>query len=260
MLVLSQLDKLILSNRLSLKDFGYYSLAGNAASIISIFTTPIFITIFPLLSSYIAKKDESSLKVAYHQGCQLISIIIIPLSLMISLFSYEILRIWFSDISISINTHLILSLLVVGNGLNSLVNIPYALQLSAGWTTLAFKANIVAIALFIPLLFLLVPKYGGAGAALVWIVLNIGYLIVNINVMHKRLLTDQKRFWYRHDIGIPAIITLAILLPIRVLVSNINIKTALVIMILVVSFIVILLLLTIKMGYIKFRLNRVSLT
>jgi hypothetical protein len=50
---------------------------------------------------------------------------------------------------------------------------------------------------------LLVSHYGAVGAAITWLILNLGYVLIVIHVMHKRLLKDEKWRWYFIDVGIP---------------------------------------------------------
>jgi len=54
------------------------------------------------------------------------------------------------------------------------------------------------------MLFLVVPRYGGIGAAWVWVALNAGYLLVGIHFMHLRLLPSEKWRWYGRDVIAPA--------------------------------------------------------
>ena len=78
------------------------------------------------------------------------------------------------------------------------------MQLAYGWTKLIIRMNFVAVALLVPMLFLVVPRYGGIGAAWVWVALNAGYLLVGIHFMHLRLLPSEKWRWYGRDVIAPA--------------------------------------------------------
>jgi hypothetical protein len=86
------------------------------------------------------------------------------------------------------------------------MNPPYALQLANGWTKLNLYSNILAVLIILPCYFFLSKRYGSIGAAISWLILNIGYLIVLIPFMHKKLLKNEKYNWYLFDIGIPVLI------------------------------------------------------
>lgn len=108
--------------------------------------------------------------------------------------------------------HWLVSLLAIGTALNGLMHIPYALQLTHGWTRLAFTANVIGALLLVPLLFVLATRYGAVGAAVVWVLLNTGYILFSIPVMHRRFLRGEVGQWYKVDIGRPLVGALPIVI------------------------------------------------
>jgi O-antigen/teichoic acid export membrane protein len=86
------------------------------------------------------------------------------------------------------------------------MTIPFALQLAAGWTRLSLYKNLIAIAVAVPLLLVAVSRYGALGAATVWIVINVGYLVFELPVMHRRLLPGDLAQVYVRDIGAPSVL------------------------------------------------------
>jgi hypothetical protein len=83
------------------------------------------------------------------------------------------------------------------------MSLPYALQLAHGWTRLSFLKNVVAVILLVPLMIWLVRHYGAAGAATAWIILNSGYFLFEIPIMHQRLLKKEMGQWYIYDVALP---------------------------------------------------------
>jgi O-antigen/teichoic acid export membrane protein len=138
------------------------------------------------------------------------SVLILPAALMAALFSRELLLLWTRSPVTVEHTHLLLSLLVIGTALNGLMNLPYALQLAHAWTKLPFYVNVVAVVLLAPALVLVTRRYGAVGAASVWIVLNVGYVIITIQLMHRRLLQGEKWRWYARDVSLPLAACLAV--------------------------------------------------
>ena len=205
-IILTQLDKIILSKMLSLEMFGYYMLAFSVASVLVSLVSPVRTALFPRLSQLVSKGDEVEITKLYHKGCQLVSIIILPIAVTLAFFSEEMLTLWVGDPIIANNTHMILSLLAVGSVINGLMTLPYTLQLAYGWTKLTIYKNIIAIILLVPLMVWMVQMYHGIGAALAWVILNLGYIIFEIPVMHKRLLKYEMGRWYRRDIFLPVLI------------------------------------------------------
>ncbi len=219
--ILTQADKIILSKLLTLTLFGYYVLAFNLANAVSLLVNPVFSALFPKLSQLITEKDnENIIAEYYHKGCQLVSIIVLPVAGVLALFSLPILQLWVHDPVIAHNTHLLLSLLVIGSTFNALMTVPFTLQLAYGWTKLTFLKNVIAIIVLVPLLIWLVSRYGAIGAAFVWITLNTGYFLIEIPIMHHRLLKPEMWRWYFQDVGLPLLMILNFVLCSRLLMPH----------------------------------------
>jgi len=110
---------------------------------------------------------------------------------------------WTHNSATAEKTHLIISILVCGTALNGLMNPPYALQLAFGWTSLSVYTNLISVILLAPLIIFMTMSFGAIGGAIAWLVLNIGYIIFWIPIMHKRLLITEKWRWYWQDVCIP---------------------------------------------------------
>ncbi|MCL0030158.1 oligosaccharide flippase family protein [Thermodesulfovibrionales bacterium] len=203
--ILTQLDKIILSRMLSLEMFGYYMLASIVAMSLGRLFTPIFHSIYPRFTQLTSLDDQEGLKQLYHKSCQFMAVLILPVAIVIAFFSYEILLIWTQNPTTAENTHLLVSILIFGTALNGLMYFPYALQLASGWTRLSFLKNVIAVVLTVPLIIYMTTHYGAIGAAIVWLVLNMGYVFFEIPIMHRRLLRKEKWRWYWQDVCVPLV-------------------------------------------------------
>lgn len=215
--VLTQADKVILAKMMPLEAFGYYVLAYNVASSLTLLAAPMFSALFPKFSQLFAEKKESELSTLYHKGCQFLSILTFSLALTLAFFSREVLQVWIRDAATVGRTHLLLSVIVVGTALNALMVMPYTIQMAFGWTRLILFQNTTALLLLVPAMFLMIGKYGAVGAAVVWVALNVAYVVFLIPLMHSRLLRGEMSRWYISDVGIPLLIILAVVLPSKLL-------------------------------------------
>jgi O-antigen/teichoic acid export membrane protein len=211
-LILTQMDKIILSKMLTLENFGYYTLASGVAVTLYSLISPLFNAAYPKFTQLVSIGDQLELKKLYHGLCQLMSVVIIPPALIIAFFSSPILLLWTRNPVIADQSHTILSLLIVGTALNGLMGLPYALQLASGWTKLAFYTNLFAVIILVPAIIFMAKWFGSVGAASVWVALNCSYIIINIQFMHRRLLPDEKWKWYIQDVGTPAGLTLLVVM------------------------------------------------
>jgi len=204
--LLAQLDKIILSKMLTLEMFGYYMLALNVASVLISLVSPVHTALFPRLSQLVVGEKQADISELYHKGCQLVSVIILPITMILVFFAEEILSIWIGDPVVVRNTHMLLSLLVIGSMINSFMVLPLTLMLSYGWTRLVLIQNGISIVLLVPLMLWMVNLYGAVGAAIVWIILNTGYIFILIPIMHRRVLKSEMWKWYSIDFSFPMIV------------------------------------------------------
>lgn len=219
-IILTQTDKIVLSKLLTLTLFGYYTLAFNLANSLAQLVNPIFSALFPKFSQLTENDHESRLSEYYHKSCQLVSVIILPVAGVLAFFSEQILKLWIRDPVIAQNSHLLLSLLVIGSALNALMTLPFGMQLAYGWTRLSFLKNVVAAIILVPLMLWLVKLYGAPGAAAVWIILNLGYFFIEIPIMHSRVLKPDMWRWYFQDVGLPLFVIVGTVLCSRILMPH----------------------------------------
>ena len=217
--VLTQLDKFLLSKLLPLEQFGYYSMAAAIAGLLVPVGGAIYSAVFPVFSAMVARDEHDQLEAIYHKSCQLLSVLIIPVAVVIVFFSNDLLALYLRDPKIVAGVSLLLKLQIVGNALLALVLLPVGLQFAFGWTKLSFYKNVVAVIFYVPLLFLMVSRFGAPGAAGVWIMVTAGYFLIEIQIMHRYVLHGHQWRWYFVDVGIPAAVSIAVVGAMRALVG-----------------------------------------
>jgi O-antigen/teichoic acid export membrane protein len=201
--VLTQLDKVILIRMLTLEMFGYYALAGTVASALWSIIVPVNTALFPRFAQLFELKDEAALAELYHRASQIVAVALLPISVTIAFYSREILLIWTRNPVTAENAWLLVTLLVIGTTLNGLASVPGYLQFATGWPQLTMYTNLVMSVILVPSIVFMCSRYGATGAAVVWVVMNSGYLLFTVPIMHRRLLVAEKWRWYLDDIGSP---------------------------------------------------------
>ena len=204
-MILTQADRIVLSKMIPLDQFGYYSLAAAVSGGLGMLVAPIATAVYPRLAQLVASADHLKIEEFYHNCCQIAAVSVLPVTIVVCLFSEEILLLWTGNSETTARVHLLVRVLVIGTGLNGLMNIPYALQLAYGWTSLALWSNAISVVLLVPAMVVLVWQWGPIGAAVTWVILNSGYVLFNIQVMHRRLLPGQQWRWYWKDVIMPAV-------------------------------------------------------
>ena len=215
--ILNQTDKIVLSKVLSLEAFGYYMLAWAVAMSLYRLVSPVFSAVSPKFTQLAAAHDLEGLKLIYHKSSQLVAILTLPAAFVLAFFSYDVLLLWTHSAGTAKNASLLLSLLIAGAGVNSLLYIPYALQLAYGWVKLGIYVNSAALVVILPLILAGVKYYGAAGGAAALLFLAAGNLVFSLQLMHRRLLPTEKWRWYLQDILVPLLAALASVGTVRLL-------------------------------------------
>ena len=209
--LLSNLDKILLSNILTLTDFGYYNIANQVNIATRISSGAVFQAIFPRFSKLYVEQDYRKIVRLYHEGSQFISLIVFPVSVTFSFFSYEILYCWMQSKDIAESSAMIASILVAGSAFNAILGIPYDMTVAYGWSMFGLYQNIISVFIIVPLMLLLVSSYGATGAAMSWFFLNFCYFLVSPVIMARKILPKGEiAIWYLNDIGRPLFICILI--------------------------------------------------
>ena len=209
--LLTQVDKIVLSKILSLQAFGYYTLAWTLGTFAYRFTGPIFNAYYPKLTQLVAEdagnfadlQQPSELVDVYLKASQVMAIVIVPFSVWLAFFGRELLWLWTRDHTAAYTASGALAVIALGTMLNGFMHIPYGVQLAAGWTGLAFWQNVIGVLLFAPLTYYFAIRYGLTGAAVPWLLLNTGYVVISAPLMYKVMLRSAKWKWYRWSVIYP---------------------------------------------------------
>jgi len=207
-LLLTQTDKILLSNLLSLSEFGYYTIATVLAGSLQLLVAPITQAWFPRLNQLRARNDNAGFIRTYHQGAQLVSAIMGSGGVIMIVFADLILNLWTRDPTITNNTATLARLLAMGYLLNCLTWIPYQAQLAHGMTSLAVRIGIAFVIVIVPAIIWAANNYGAVGAAVVWVILNAGYVLVSVHFIHREILPNEKMDWYKNDLAKPIVVAL----------------------------------------------------
>lgn len=200
-LVFTQLDKLILSKLLELEEFGHYMLATVVVSGLSIVVAPLFNVIYPRFSVLVINGDVEKLTTLYRLGTRMLATLIFPAAMLLAIFSKDLLFVWTGNSEIATNVAPVISTLVIGTALNSVMYFPYALQLAYGMTWIPLTINVALMMLVTPLLIYLAQTYGALGGAIAWSVSQLAYLVLGPWLTHRHILKGLGLKWVVCDVG-----------------------------------------------------------
>lgn len=204
-MAVTQLDRFAITTFRPLAELGYYTLAISIAAGLGRMVLPVFNAVYPRFSRLVAQRDAAHLRELYHLSSQYLAIVVAAVAAVLIAFAHDVLFLWTGSAAVASHVARPLAILVAGSALNGLVNIPYALQLAHGWTRLAISLNAAMLILGIPFCLWAVPHYGLDGAAWMWLLANLGSVLVGVPLMHQRLLRGDTLRWFTHD-NLPSVL------------------------------------------------------
>jgi O-antigen/teichoic acid export membrane protein len=203
-ILLTQLDKIILSRTLSLEHFGYYMLAWYIASILLRPVGPVFNAWLPRLTQFAMVDNKIELLTLYRKGAQLVNLLVIPAAIILATNSHLVLALYTGNQELANIAALPLTLLAIGSAFNGLMHMPYALTLAYGWTSFTIYQNTIAALIIVPLTYWLSVNYGITGGAVGWLAVNLGYVCISSLLIHRTYLRTEVKKWYLDNITLYA--------------------------------------------------------
>jgi O-antigen/teichoic acid export membrane protein len=207
--LLTSLDKLILSRLLPLEAFGCYMVAVTASAFLYRLIMPVYSAVQPRLTELASRKDSDGFVRVYHRAAEAVSVMVIPAAAMLVVFPSQILQVWTGNHTVAIDAAAILRLLGLATMLHGFMFVPYAAQLAHGWTSLSLKINLVMVALLVPTMIVGVSRFGPISAAYTWLILNATYLTIGQVLMSRKILRAELVRWYAQDL-LPIAVTVTI--------------------------------------------------
>jgi len=207
-LLLNQLDKVILSKLLTLEAFAHYMLATVVVSGLFVVVSPVFNVIYPRFTALVVAGDTEKLVDLYRMGTRALATILFPTTMLLAIFSEDLVHIWTGNIDIASQVAPIISVLAIGTAIQGVMYFPYALQLAYGMTRLPLMICAIMVIVMIPLVVFFAWTYQALGGAMAWITINILYLLLGTWLTHRYLLKRIGKKWLSQDVGIPLMLSI----------------------------------------------------
>ncbi len=208
--MVTQVDKLILSGMLNLGDYGYFSLAVLAASTIMLLSGPVGQALMPRLSRLEAEHQHDKLVHVYRTGTQLVAILAGSASITVACMSRPLLLAWTGDEELTDFAAPVLTLYAIGNGFLAVSAFPYYMQFAKGNLRLHLIGNMVFVVMLVPSIVWAARGYGAIGAGWVWLGMNALSFFAWLPFVHSKFAPGLNKYWYTKDttfLILPAAIT-----------------------------------------------------
>lgn len=199
-ILLTQLDKFIISGLIPLSQFGYFNLAVMVASSVIMISTPLTNAITPRLSKLYCESEFDELIQLYKKSSKLIASLGASVMCLFIFCSDSILILWTNNLELTQYSSSILRYYSIGNFFMIIAGLPYCLQYAIGNLKLHNIGSLIFSLILPPLLYLFITRYGAVGAGYAWILLNSLWLIFWTRVVHNKLFPNLHRSWLINSI------------------------------------------------------------
>ena len=198
---LTQIDKLMLSRLLPLKEYGYFTLAVVVAGGVLVLVPPLNQVLQPRMTILASQGRDGDLCGLYRQATQLVTAVFFALGGTLALFAEPLLYAWTGDAQTAQAAAPILFWYGLANALIGLLVLPFMLQFAHGYLRLHVIGNVIMAITLLPLLVYAAVRFGGAGAGATLLTANLLFLTLWIPLVHRRLLPDMVWTWPLRDVG-----------------------------------------------------------
>lgn len=179
-----QIDKIVLSWSLPVEQLGYYAIASTVSIGLLQTFAPIIGAVLPKVVQL--QGQEAALK---NLNLKLFGMMLVIVSVGgggFAFFGEALLTLWLKDTHVISIVFPLLSLLLVGTGLNAIYNVGYINWVATGATKKILSVNALALVLSALLLPLLVARYQLFGAAFGWLIINSVGMLMSLDWFFKR--------------------------------------------------------------------------
>ncbi|WP_114700216.1 oligosaccharide flippase family protein [Psychrobacter proteolyticus] len=196
-IIITQLDKFVLSGILTLSEYGYFSLAVLVSAGVLQISAPISGSIMPRMAKLQAEKKFEEIRKIYLNSTQFVSVVVVTAGIVLAGVAEPFLFAWTNDIDLAKNAAPILTLYALGNALLALSAFPYYLQYTKGNLKYHLIGNIILVLTLIPMIIWAAINYGGVGAGWVWLITQAIYLVFWVSYVHIKIEPRINIEWFK---------------------------------------------------------------
>jgi O-antigen/teichoic acid export membrane protein len=210
-IILTQIDKLLLSNILPLKEYGYFTLVAVVVGGMAALSSPIGTAVQPRMTSLLSQGKHDEMIHLYKKATQFVSVIGFAVAGTVAVFSTELLYAWSGNMEAALWAGPILFWYALGNGLLMVLAFQYYLQFAYGNLKYHIWGNTVFGLIQIIAIVIAVYTYSALGVAITWFILQAIFLLFWPYYIHTKFAKGIHKDWMLKDV-FPAMFSTVVVL------------------------------------------------
>ncbi|MGN2436117.1 lipopolysaccharide biosynthesis protein [Pseudomonas syringae] len=209
-IVLTQLDKVLLSRLLPLDQYGYFSLVALIAAGIMMLTNPLVQTLLPRLTVLMAEGRRDEMHALFLAANRLVCTCLFPLAALIALQAEPLIFAWTGDQAAARWSSPVLGWYALGSAIMAASAFQFYLQYAYGRMHLHLWYSVISTLISVPVMCLAIHWQGVHGAALAWFFLRATSFAIWPAIVHQRLAPGIHRAWLSDMLRISAMTALGL--------------------------------------------------
>jgi O-antigen/teichoic acid export membrane protein len=186
-IILTQMDKVLLSEILLLKAYGYFSLVALITTGILMLANPLAQTLLPRLTVLMAEDRQDDMHTLFLSANRFVCTLLFPLAAVIGAHAEPLIYAWTGDHAAAQWSHTILLWYSLGSAIMAASAFQFYLQYAHGNMQMHVWYSVVSAVVTVPVMFLAIHYQGAYGAALAWFGLRLVSFVIWPSIVHNRL-------------------------------------------------------------------------
>ena len=203
-LFLGQLDRIAVSQFLTLENLGIYSIVYNFSILISLIQVSVNTASFSaFVNSFTSiNKVQNDTFIHYYEYVNglMVTLVSFP-CIVVIFFSGDILSAWIND-NVATQGSFCLVILSIGFFLNAVVSNSYTAFVASGNPRFPLYINLIGMIWYLPTVYYLVDRYGIDGASIGWLLLNLYYVFTIVPLAQIKIIKRRLPEWIYCIFGI----------------------------------------------------------
>ncbi|WP_122317568.1 lipopolysaccharide biosynthesis protein [Pseudomonas cichorii] len=203
-IVLTQIDKVLLSEILPLDQYGYFSLVALITTGIMMLTNPLVQALLPRLTVLVAEGSHQDMHALFLAANRFVCTFLFPLAAIVALHAEPLIYAWTGDQAAAQWGRSVLCWYALGSAIMAASAFQFYLQYAYGQMRLHIWYSVISALVTVPVMFLAIHYQAAYGAALAFFFLRAVSFAIWPMIVHQRLAPGIHGQWLRDILRISA--------------------------------------------------------
>ncbi|GFM84017.1 polysaccharide biosynthesis protein [Pseudomonas cichorii] len=210
-IVLTQIDKVLLSEILPLDQYGYFSLVALITTGIMMLTNPLVQALLPRLTVLVAEDRQQDMHALFLAANRFVCTFLFPLAAIVAVHAEPLIYAWTGDQAAAQWGRSVLCWYALGSAIMAASAFQFYLQYAYGQMRLHIWYSVISAVITVPVMFVAIHYQGAYGAALAFFSLRVVSFAIWPMIVHQHLAPGIHGQWLRDILRISAMTAIGLI-------------------------------------------------